>query len=138
MTVSLRYTQEFKDYTLEKLYGTLKTYELEIEQDEEIEKSQKKGYSSVDLVASLDETVKDKGKSQVEETEKLVKEENSESSKGKGKDVADSGEESDGIDEHLAFLSRRFSKLKFKKNFNPAKSFKGCLLYTSPSPRDRG
>ncbi|XP_063936110.1 uncharacterized protein LOC135147188 [Daucus carota subsp. sativus] len=124
MTVSLRNTQEFKDYTLERLYGTLKTYELEMEQDEEIEKSQKKGYSSVALVASLDETIKDKGKSQVEETEKLVKEENSESSKGKGKDVADSGEESDGIDEHLAFLSRRFSKLKFKKNFNAAKSFK--------------
>ncbi|XP_063948085.1 uncharacterized protein LOC135152181 [Daucus carota subsp. sativus] len=101
MTVSLRNTQEFKDYTLERLYGTLKTYELEMEQDE-----------------------KDKGKSQVEETEKLVNEENSESSKGKGKDIADSGEASDGIDEHLAFLSRRFSKLKFKKNFNPAKSFK--------------
>ncbi|GBC54548.2 interaptin-like [Rhizophagus irregularis DAOM 181602=DAOM 197198] len=127
MTVSLRNTQEFKDYTLERLYGTLKTYELEMEQDEEIEKSQKKGHSSVALVASLEDTVKDKGKSQVEETEKLVKEESSESSKGrrKEKEVADSGEESDGIDEHLAFLSRRFSKLKFKKNFNSAKSFKG-------------
>ena len=68
MTVSLRNTQEFKDYTLERLYGTLKTYELEMEQDEEIEKSQKKGYSSVALVASLDDTVKDKGKSQVEDS----------------------------------------------------------------------
>ena len=28
------------------------------------------------------------------------------------------------IDQHLAFLSRRFSKLKFKKNFNSAKPFK--------------
>lgn len=30
----------------------------------------------------------------------------------------------DEIDEHLSFLSRRFSKLKFKKNVNVAKSFK--------------
>ena len=37
---------------------------------------------------------------------------------------ADSDEDTDGIDEHLAFLSRRFSKLKFKKNFNSAKPFK--------------
>ena len=42
MTVSLRNTQEYKDFTLERLYGTLKTYELEMEQDEEIEKGQKK------------------------------------------------------------------------------------------------
>ena len=48
-----------------------------MEQDEKIEKSQKKGYSSVALVASLDDTVKDKGKSQFEETERLVKEESS-------------------------------------------------------------
>ena len=44
---------------------------------------------------------------------------------GKEKDEANSGEDSDGIDEHLAFLSKRFSKLKFKKNFNSAKPFKG-------------
>ena len=42
MIVSLRHTHEFKDYNLEKLYGVLKTYELEIQQDEEIEKSQRK------------------------------------------------------------------------------------------------
>ena len=30
------------NYNLEKLYGVLKTYELEIHQDEEIEKSQRK------------------------------------------------------------------------------------------------
>ena len=42
MTVSLRNTQEFKDYTLERLYGTLKTYELEMEQDEEIERVKRK------------------------------------------------------------------------------------------------
>ena len=29
MTVSLRRSYEFKDYNLEKLYGVLKTYELE-------------------------------------------------------------------------------------------------------------
>ena len=42
MTVSLRHSYEFKDYNLEKLYGVLKTYELEIQQDEEIEKGQRK------------------------------------------------------------------------------------------------
>ncbi|KAK1369380.1 hypothetical protein POM88_035472 [Heracleum sosnowskyi] len=36
MTVYLRNTQEYKNFTLERLYGTLKTYEMEIEQDEEI------------------------------------------------------------------------------------------------------
>ena len=30
MTVSLRYSHELKDYTLDKLYGVLRTYELEI------------------------------------------------------------------------------------------------------------
>ena len=77
MTVSLRNTQEFKEYTLERLYGTLETYELEMEQDEEIEKSQKKGNSFVALVASCEDSFKDKGKSQAEETEKLVKKESS-------------------------------------------------------------
>ena len=43
MTVSLRNTQKYKEYTLERLYGSLKTHELEMEQDEEIEKCQKKG-----------------------------------------------------------------------------------------------
>ena len=42
MTVSLRHSHEFKDYNLKKLYGVLKTYELEIQQDEEIEKGQRK------------------------------------------------------------------------------------------------
>ena len=50
MTVSLRHSHEFKDYNLEKLYGVLKTYELEIQQDEEIEKGQRKD-KSVALVA---------------------------------------------------------------------------------------
>ena len=42
ITISLRHSHEFKDYNLEKLYRVLKTYELEIQQDEEIEKGQKK------------------------------------------------------------------------------------------------
>ena len=42
MTVSLRHSHEFKDYNLQKLYGALKAYELEIQQDEEIEKGQRK------------------------------------------------------------------------------------------------
>ena len=41
MTIFLRYSHEFKDYNLEKLYGVLKTYELEIQKDEEIEKGQR-------------------------------------------------------------------------------------------------
>ena len=38
MTVSLRHSHEFKDYTLDKPYRVLRTHELEIQQDEEIEK----------------------------------------------------------------------------------------------------
>ena len=34
MTMSLRHPHEFKDYTLDKLYGVLRTYELEIQQNE--------------------------------------------------------------------------------------------------------
>ena len=49
--------------------------------DDEIEKNQKKGNSYVALVASGEDLIKDKGKSQAEKTEKLVKEESSESRK---------------------------------------------------------
>ena len=49
LTVSFRYSHEFKDYNLEKLYGVLKTYELEIQQDEE-EKGQRKD-KSIALIA---------------------------------------------------------------------------------------
>ena len=31
MNVSLRHSHVFKEYTLEKLYGVLRTYELEIQ-----------------------------------------------------------------------------------------------------------
>ena len=50
LTIFNRHSHEFKDYNLEKLYGVLKTYELEIQQDEEIEKGQRKD-KSVALVA---------------------------------------------------------------------------------------
>ena len=43
MTVSLRNSQDYKEFTLERLYGILKTYELEIEQDERMMKGRKKG-----------------------------------------------------------------------------------------------
>ena len=129
MTISLRNTQEFKDHTLERLYGTLNTYELEMEQDEEIEKGKKKGNSYVALVASIEESVKEKGNVPVEISNKLVREESSESRKGKRKIIKDNGsdEDMDEIDEHLAFLSKRFSKMKFKKHPNAAKPFKSNL-----------
>ena len=50
MIVSLKHSREFKDYNLEKLYGVLKIYELEIKPDEEIEKGQRKD-KSVALIA---------------------------------------------------------------------------------------
>ena len=50
MTVSLRNSHDYKDFTLERLYGIFKTYELEMEQDELLEKGRKKG-GSVALVA---------------------------------------------------------------------------------------
>ncbi|KAL8100011.1 hypothetical protein AgCh_032320 [Apium graveolens] len=50
MTVSFRNSQEYKDFTLERLFGILKTYELEMEQDEKLEKGRKKG-GSIALVA---------------------------------------------------------------------------------------
>ena len=126
MTVSLRNTQEFNDYILERLYGTLKIYELDMEQDEEIGKGQKKENSYVALVASSVENVKEKSIALVANSSKVSKEESSESRKGKGKVIEehDSDEDMDEIDEHLAFQSRIFSKLKFKKNSNAARPFK--------------
>ena len=50
LTIYLRHSHEFKDYNLEKLYRVLKTYKLEIQQDEEIEKNQMKE-KTVALVA---------------------------------------------------------------------------------------
>lgn len=121
MTVSLRQSQDFSGYTLERLYGVLKTYELELQQDEEMEKSQKK-VGTVALVAKV--------RTEEEGTKKEVVEDsapksasglkNDESSKGKGKMVeveeGSSGEEDEELDDYLAFLSKKFSKLRFKRN----------------------
>ena len=51
----------------------------------------------------------------------------SEGSKGKGKYVVvadDDFEDEDDIDEHMAFLLRRFSKLKFKRKLGAFKPYK--------------
>ena len=113
MTVFLRNSQEYKDFTLKRLYGILKTYELEMEKDDQIEKGQKKG-GSIALVVDQEkqEDEKDENARHVskcvgswKENEKMNKEEESFNQ-----------EDVDELDEHLAFLSRRFSKLKFKKN----------------------
>ncbi|KAL8134022.1 hypothetical protein AgCh_009193 [Apium graveolens] len=112
--------EDYKEFTLDRLYGILKTYELEIEQDEKMKKGRKKG-GSIALVAE-------------QEKEKEIKVEAVESTpnlrvcEGKGKGLVTehedqlSQDDTDDIDGHLAFLSRRFSKLKFKKNFGAAKS----------------
>lgn len=42
MTIFIRQSHDFNHYTQQKLYGVLKTYELEIQQDEKIEKNQRK------------------------------------------------------------------------------------------------
>ncbi|KAK1387902.1 hypothetical protein POM88_016080 [Heracleum sosnowskyi] len=118
MTVSLRNTQEYKDYTLERIYGTLKTYELEMEQDEEIEKVQKKG-GSIALIASVNQLEDDNEEAVKATTSRASC--RSDVSKVKGKMTEEEEEPAnlddlDEIDEHIAFLSRKFSKFKFKRN----------------------
>ncbi|KAL8157708.1 hypothetical protein AgCh_002420 [Apium graveolens] len=117
MTVSLRNSQEYKDFTLERLYGILKTYELEMEQDELLEKRKRKG-GSVALVANS-EKVEARNEEKTMPSLKIGTSK-SESSKGKEQVAEDednsSQDDSDDIDEHLAFLSRRFVKMKFRKN----------------------
>ncbi|KAL8125852.1 hypothetical protein AgCh_013232 [Apium graveolens] len=117
MTVSLRNSQDYKNFTLERLYGILKTYELEMEQDELLEKGKRKG-GTVALVA-------DSEKMEARNEEKTMPSlkigtSKSESSKGKEQAAEDkdnsSQDDSDDVDEHLAFLSRRFAKMKFRNN----------------------
>ena len=102
---------------MERLYGILETYELEIEQDERMERGKKKG-GSITLVADLEKEKKVKMEA-VESTSKVCENK----SKGLAVENEDSLSQDDmeDIDEHLAFLSRRFAKLKFKKNFGAAK-----------------
>ena len=59
MTVSLRHYHKFKDYTLDKLYGVLRTYELKIQHDEEIEKGQRKD-NSIALAAQDEDKFQNK------------------------------------------------------------------------------
>ncbi|KAL8126829.1 hypothetical protein AgCh_013938 [Apium graveolens] len=105
MTVSLRNSQDYKELTLERLYNILKTYQLEMEQDEKIKKGRKKG-GSIALVVEQERVKKMKVKG-VESAP------NSRVCDGKGKWlVAEhedhiSQDEMEAIDEHLAFLSRR-------------------------------
>ena len=116
MTVSLMHSHEFKDYTLDKLYGVLRTYELEIQQDEEIEKGQRKD-KSIALAAQDEDRIQRKSERAI--SSKQVCEEKEDTSKGKLKTEESEDltqEELEEIDEHLDFLSRRFSKLKFKRN----------------------
>ena len=124
MTVSLIHSHEFKDYNLEKLYGVLKTYELEIQQDEEIEKGQRKD-KAVALVAQNKEDETSEGVV-VEAPSKIAGENRQEAGKGKGNTEIEEEsvhqEDLDDIDEYLAFMSRRFSKLKFKRNPAMSKS----------------
>ncbi|KAK1403155.1 hypothetical protein POM88_002760 [Heracleum sosnowskyi] len=127
MTVSLRNTQEYKDFTLERLYGTLKIYELEMEQDEEIEKVQKKT-GSVALVASGEKAEDMKEEAAETTPSQSAYEGRAKSRKFKGKMIEESEpsnqDEMDELDEHLAFLSRKFSKLKFKRNPDVSKPFR--------------
>ena len=124
MIVSLRNSYEFKDYNLEKLYGVLKTDELEIQKDEEIEKGQRKD-KSVALVAKRKEEETNEGV--VVEAPSRIAGENKHDA-GKGKSKEESEDESvhqeilDDIDEYLPFMSRRFSKLIFKRNPAMSKS----------------
>ena len=114
MTISLRHSHEFKDYNLGKLYGVLKTYELEIQHDEEIEKGQRKD-KSVALVAKSKEEETSEGVV-VEAPSRIAGENKLNAGKGKSKEESVHRENLDDIDEYLAFMSRRFSKLKFKRN----------------------
>ena len=84
MIVSLRHSHEFKDYNLEKLYGVLKTYELEIQHDEEIEKGQRKD-KSVALVAKNKEEETSEGVV-VEAPSKIAGENRQNAGKDKGKE----------------------------------------------------
>ncbi|XP_063936091.1 uncharacterized protein LOC135147168 [Daucus carota subsp. sativus] len=103
MTVALRQAQNFNEYSLDKLYGILKTYELEIQQDEELEKNSKRE-KTVALASnnSACEEKKDDGKKKA----KIIEEDEESSAQ----------DELDDLDDHLAFLARKFSKLKFKQN----------------------
>ena len=143
MTVALRQAHNFNEYSLDKLYGTLKTYELEIQQDEEMERSSKKE-KSVALVAekSSEEDVPVQVACATTTPSKSACESRAEGHKGKNKMVVvddddSTDEDIDDIDEHLAFLARKFSKLKFKKNSSSARPFRRSNQSRSSNLVDR-
>ncbi|XP_063942761.1 uncharacterized protein LOC135150404 [Daucus carota subsp. sativus] len=127
MTVVIRQAQNFNEYPLDKLYGILKTYELEIQQDEELEKNSKKE-KTVALVAEKEEEGEKTLKSVVKNSSNNTGEGKNEAGKNKGKIIEENKESSaqdelDDLDEHLAFLARKFSKLKFKRNAANSRPF---------------
>ena len=132
MTISVRHSHEFKDYNLEKRYGVLKTSELEIQQDEEIEQGQRKEKTVALVTKHKEDKSEEAGEVDVSSApNRNVCEGTSELSKGKekveAKDYSMNQEDLDDIDEYLAFLLRRFSKLKFKRNlsvFRPTPHFR--------------
>ena len=136
MTIALRQAQNFNEYTLDKLYGILKTYELEIQQNLELEKNSKKEKTKA-LVVEKDEEQENALKSVVvgiSTPSSNTCEGRSEARKNKGKLIEDNDEsftqdELDDIDEHLAFLARKFSKLKFKRNTASSRPFKEYSIY---------
>ncbi|KAL8107855.1 hypothetical protein AgCh_024312 [Apium graveolens] len=101
MTVSLRNSQDYKNFTHERLYGILKTYELEIEQDGLLEKGKRKG-GSVALVAD-NEKIEARNEEKTMPSLKIGTSK-SESSKGKEQVAEDednsSQDDSDDVDEH--------------------------------------
>ncbi|XP_063945970.1 uncharacterized protein LOC135151450 [Daucus carota subsp. sativus] len=129
MTVALRQAQNFNEYFLDKLYGILKTYELEIQQDEELEKNSKRE-KTVALVAEKEEEEEKAlkfviaGKASSNSACEGKKDDGKKKAKIIEKDEESSAQdELDDLDEHLAFLARKFSKLKFKRNAVSSRPF---------------
>lgn len=85
MIVSLRHSQEYNDYNLEKLYGVLKIYELELQLDEEIERRKRKN-KSITLVAKNEDGQADEKMEAIQTTpSKGACEGRTRASKGKAK-----------------------------------------------------
>ena len=129
MTVALRQAQNFNEYSLDKLYGILKTYELEIQQDEELEKNSKRE-KTVALVAEKEEEEEKTLMSVIagKASSSSACDGKKDDGKKKGKAIEEDEElsaqdELDDLDEHLAFLARKFSKLKFKRNAASSRPF---------------
>ena len=91
MIVALRQPRNFNEYSLDKLYGILKTYELEIQQDEELEKSSKKE-KTVALVAEKEEEEEKALKSVAKTSNNTTGEGKNEAGKNKGKAIEESEE----------------------------------------------